>query len=199
MKGIGQWKQLLGGSKKTVPVRMGGTVESMTVTQAHRFDELSHRQQNAASRSDSNPFEGKRYSISDAAFRLMTSESRILDLAASGSIALFADVGGLSGRWMREDDSHGVLYSPAMTLDAGYLAIPSAECTELISRGQVEASVFELPRLTDPGATGLDPDVLAVTSTWPECRAFFESSAPRRVTIGSVVLLPPLALPDEIT
>ncbi len=191
-----RWKSLLGGGKKpSVQVRVGDRLEALTTTQAHRFDELSRSQERPQKAADANPFEQQQYSLADAAFRLMTSESEILEAAAAGSMPLFADVGGLRGHWRREIAANDTVDSPQLTLRSGCLALPADACRELQTRGHALLTTFDYPRLAEPAATGLEAEVLAVLSTWRGSVIRFVASEPRQVTAETVVLLAPLARP----
>lgn len=193
MSRAAQWKKILGYTKKpTVQVRVGERLEHLTDTQAYRFEDLTQRKaENQAGASD-NPFEQSRYSLDEAAFRLMTSGESILQTAAAGSIDLFAGVAGLTGRWRHQADKRSAMDSPEFTLRSGYLALTTSACEELAVQSGTRVSTFRFPELPDPSATGLDDETLGVLSTWRDNETWFLAREPHWVDRDSIVLLAPL-------
>ncbi len=191
-----KWQRLFGKDRKPrVQVRLGDRVEKLTSTQAHRFEDLL--KSNAPSRptEPSNPFDQSKYSIEEAAFRLMVEDEAILQLAASGSVDLYTSVAGLSGHWQQQAADGSVIDSPDVTLRSGLLALTRDACRRLAAHGRTRAASFEFKRLADPSATELDDETLSALSMWKENRVRFLAHEPRPVEASQIVLLAPLAVP----
>ncbi|MCG8369728.1 MAG: hypothetical protein MJA32_04340 [Proteobacteria bacterium] len=188
-----QWRKIFGFSKKpTVKVRLGDRLEKLTDTQAYRFEELNQKNTGGRPAESRNPFEASRYSLEDAAFRLMVGDEAILQMAASGSVDLYTSVAGLVGCWRQEAIDGSVVDSPEVTLRSGYLALTLDGCRDLARRGQARVSRFEFKRLPDPSVTELDGETLAVLSTWDGDEVSFVAREPRTVEQDDTVLLAPL-------
>jgi hypothetical protein len=189
------WKKLLGRSGKTkVPVIVDGKAEVMTDTQAYRFGELTKTGSQRVPSDGGSPLEESVYSLSDAAFRLMLSDAELLQKAAAGSIRLYANVAGMTGRWRRVGADGEVAESSARTLPSGYLALMQRSSAELAASGGCVVQVFELPDIETPSTLNFDPETLQELSAWGDAKKFFCVSAPCRLGPGDVVLLAPLTL-----
>lgn len=175
-----------------VAVQVGRKVEEMTDTQAYRFVELTETDTGAPGPANDNPFEQARYSLEEAAFRLMISEEEILRRAASGSIRLYASVAGSEGRWRRPGRTGEALESSVRTLRSGYLALTESSCKELALSGGANVLTFELPDLPDPAKLDLDGETLQELSAWGQQKKCFCVCEPQRLNRNDVVLLPPL-------
>lgn len=178
--------------KPKVAVQVGPKVEEMTDTQAYRFVELTEANAGERRPANDNPFEQARYSLEDAAFRLMLGEDEILSRAVSGSIGLYASVAGLEGRWRQLGRPGETLESSTRTLRSGYLALTVASCKELALRGEARVSTFELPELPDPDKLELDGATLQELSAWGKQEKCFCVCEPQRVNRDDIVLMAPL-------
>ena len=187
------WKKIFGSRKPTVPVRVGDKAEEMTETQAYRFDELTQAGRQDARPVSDNPLDQSRYSLADAAFRLMTDEADLLQRAAANSIKLYTDVSGLAGRWRRIDGSGDAMESSLRTLRSGYLKLSTLSCLDLASIGSTNVSVFELPDIFDPSTLELDAETLQELSAWGREKKCFCVPEPKRVSTDEVILLAPLS------
>ena len=197
---LSQWKKIFGLSKKPkVTVQVGEKAEVMTETQAFRFDELAQTGSRATATLSDNPLEQSRYSLQDAAFRLMISEAELLRQAASGSIRLYADVTGLEGRWRRIDANGKTIESSMRSLRSGYLGLPIHLCKELALQGGINVSTFELPDLQDSSKLELDIETMRELSAWGDEKKVFFLREPILLDHGGIVLMAPLATgnPDE--
>jgi hypothetical protein len=188
-----RWKKIFGNRKPTVPVRVGDNAEEMTETQAYRFDELTQTDQQDARPVNDNPLDQSRYSLADAAFRLMTDEADLLQRAAANSIKLYTDVAGLAGRWRRMDGNGDAVESSLRTLRSGYLELSTLSCLDLASIGSTNVSVFELPDIFDPSTLELDAETLRDLSAWGSEKKCFCVTEPKRVSTDEVILLAPLS------
>lgn len=193
MSGTSPYKKILRQLiKPKVSVKVGRKVEEMTDTQAYRFAELSHGDAKAARAANGNPFEQSRYSLEEAAFRLMLSEDEILERAASGAIGLYVRVAGLEGRWRRLDENGDAMASSARTLQGGYLALTASSCREFALNDAIKVSIVELPDQPVPAALELDGETLQELSAWGRGKKCFFLDRPHSVTRADVVLLAPL-------
>ena len=194
MSRVDQWKKLLGRSAKPqVPVLVNGKTAIMTDTQAYRFEELTEtgsRKQPAINR---NPLEQSRYSLQDAAFRLMISEADVLRRAAAGLIRLYSSVEGLTGCWRRAEAINAAAESAPRTLRSGYLALTQPSCQELLQHAGVELSVLEFPDLPDTSSLDFDDGTIEELSVWGSDKKYFYPVKPHRVEHSEIVLLAPLA------
>lgn len=188
-----RWKKIFGLSKKPkVEVQVGEEAHMMTETQAYRFDELAQTgSQNRVAAND-NPLEESRYSLEDAAFRLMVDEAELLQKAALGSIRLYVDAAGLDGRWRRIDGNGDVIESSSRHLGSGYLSLSIASCKELALQGEANISLLELPDDADTATLNLDRETLLEMTGWGDEKKCFCLPAPRRLGAAAVFMLPPL-------
>ncbi len=167
MSSISRWKKLFGRTgKPTFKVLVGEATEEMTDTQAYRFDELTHAGPRDSRAASSNPLEQPVYSLAEAAFRLMSSEEDLLHRAAAGSIRLFTNAAGFTGRWRRVDTNGETVESSARILSSGYLALTILSCKELSLSGASSVLVFEYPLMSDPSVLNFEAQTLQELSAW---------------------------------
>ncbi len=178
--------------KPKVSVTVGRKVQEMTDTQAYRFAELSQDDARSSHASDDGPFERSRYSLEEAAFRLMVSEDEILRRAAAGKVNLYTSAAGFEGRWRRLDDSGAAMESSVRTLSAGYLALTASSSKELALTGDIRVLIVELPEPPVPAALEVDGETLQELSVWGGGKKCFCLREPRAVGRHDVVLLAPL-------
>lgn len=194
MPKVSRWKQLFGSSKKPeVTVQVGGTPEKMTDTQAYRFDELTQSgslDTRAVKRDVDGP---ARYSLEDAAFRLMTSEADVLQRAVAGSIRFYIDATGLAGHWRRFDDNGVPIESSPRVLQSGFLGLTELSCKELALRDGTSVLVFEFPDVDDASVLDFEVTTLQELTAWGDGKKVFCVSEPRWVERNNIVLLAPLA------
>lgn len=193
MSKINRWKEIFGyAGKQKTRVRVGKKYEDMTGTQAYRFDELKQPER-ADSQPDASTAPRKtRYALAEASDRLNVSEKHLLQEAASGSINLYVDVGGLKGRWRRGANDSGSIVSSVQTLTSGYLALTSRSCNEMANFGSVNVLVLEFHCPPDPSAVDLDGETMAALSAWGDCEKYFCLREPLLVDRNKIVLLAPL-------
>ncbi len=191
MSKIGRWKSILGHREK-VAVTVGGKTELLTDTQSFRFNEISETR-GAPSRPEcQNPLDDTRYSLADAAFRLMITEDEVLATAAAGGLRLYVDVAGKSGHWARRDPEGNVSQSSVSTIRSGLLKLRLRACADLAKHGRAVVNTLDLCRTHGVTSAGLDNDTLVNLRAWgPGDKQFFPLHP---ITIGrdAVVLLPPL-------
>lgn len=193
MSKINRWKEIFGyaGIQKT-RVRVGKKYEEMTGTQAHRFGELTQPKR-ADSQPDASTAPRKtRYALAEASDRLNVSEERLLQEAASGSVKLYVDAGGLKGRWRRGANDSGSMVSSVQTLTSGYLALTSRSCSDMANFGSINVSVLEFRCPSDPSAVDLGRETMAALSAWGDCEKYFCLREPLWVDRNRIVLLAPL-------
>lgn len=191
MSKIGLWKNIFG-HKEKVAVSVGGRTELLTQTQSYRFSEISQQTDAPSRPSYSNPLEDTRYTVSDAAFRLMISEDEVLAKAAAGGMHLYVDVAGMSGHWCRRDHEGNVSQSSVTTIGMGLLKLRSRACADLSKHGRAIARTFDLCRTSDESQTNLDENTLANLRAWGPGEKQFFPLHPLTIDRDMVVLLPPL-------
>ncbi|MCH8100478.1 MAG: hypothetical protein IIB74_08580 [Proteobacteria bacterium] len=193
MLNASRWKNIFGCVQKpTVTVQVGDTVEELTDTQAYRFEELTRGGARKAQAVYDNPLAQPRYSLEEAAFRLMTSEDAILQRAASGTVKLYANAAGLAGRWRRLDANGGSVESSLRTLRSGYLGLTVLSCNELALSGSTRVLVFEFPDISDQSALNLDVETLQELSAWSKEKKVFCLSEPWWVDRDAIVVPAPV-------
>ncbi|MEO1245634.1 MAG: hypothetical protein AAFX56_08100 [Pseudomonadota bacterium] len=194
MSRTSQYRKLIGQIKKpTVAVRVGRKVEELTDTQAYRFDELTQANARTPQPANDNPFEQARYSLQDAAFRLLLSEEDLLRQAASGKSVLYINAAGLRGRWQRLGGNGKPLESSERALCSGYLALAVSSCEDLALNGSTSAAALELPEHVDPARLDLDVKAVQELSAWGKQQKRFHLCEPECVRRDRIVLLAPLA------
>ena len=181
-------------AKPKVPVVVGKKVEQMTETQSYRFAQLNDGDKLKSDPTAGNPLEDLRYRLVDAAFRLMISEKELLQKAALGSIRLYTDATGLTGRWQRERVDADAVQSSPRRLKSGFLALDVKACAGLVTQGSTSVSVLELPGSANPAGIDLDSETLQTLSAWGLGNKQFLLEEPLVIDRNRVVLLSPLVL-----
>ncbi|MEM1176084.1 MAG: hypothetical protein AAGA33_08680 [Pseudomonadota bacterium] len=180
-------------AKKTVPIKIGSKLMQFTTTQAVRLGELADRRRDAADGGPAQILDQSRYSLEDAAFRLLQSEDMLLAQAADGKHTLYVGIAGLDGRWMCRSTDGEVLQSNVQSLDRGYLALVKKDAKTLRQHGHCDVSILELVLPPDAAAADIPPAVMTALQAWGEVGKAFRLESPLRVDRSSVVLMAPLA------
>jgi len=193
MSKVERWKGIFGKSKapkKTV--RVGNSFEEFTHTQAYRFNQLTKSNGGQRSRGDGNPFDQAKYSLGDAAFRLMTSEADVVRRAASGEAHLFVPAAGIKGRWRYLSPDDKATESSDLMLNSGHLALTIGTCRQLATSECAEVSVLLFPTSADAATLEFDAETAAVLSTSGKRKIAFLMAKPRRISRDELVLMAPL-------
>lgn len=192
MSKLRQWKTIFGPpEKERVVVQVGKSDVEMTDTQAYRFEELQNTRQATGPSRTRNVFEQQRYTVEEAAFRLMYSEDALLKKAADGKLRVFINVAGQRGRW-RSYGGGNSRESSEQTLRSGYLALTANTCLDLLENTASKVTILEYVRPADPSALELDSGVLAAFSSWGAGNRFFCLQSPVSVGRDDLVLMAPL-------
>lgn len=191
MSKIGLWNNIFG-HKEKVAVSVGGRTELLTQTQSYRFSEIREQKDTPPRPSYSNPLEDARYTLTDAAFRLMISEDEVLAKAAAGDMRLYVDVAGLSGYWCRCDHEGNVSQSSVATIGTGLLRLRSRACADLSKHGRAIVRTLDFCRRSEESQTSLDDNTLANLRAWGPGEKQFFPLHPLTIDRDMVVLLPPL-------
>ncbi len=192
MSKIGRWKSIFGHREK-VAVKVGAKTELLTDTQSYRFSEISETRDAPERPVYQNPLNDTRYSLEEAAFRLMITADEVLAKAAAGGLRLYVDAAGKSGHWARRDLEGNVSQSSVFTIRAGLLKLRSRACDDLAKHGRAIVRTLDLCRTNGLTTAGLDDDTLANLRAWgPGDKQFFPLH-PLTIERGDVILLPPLA------
>ncbi len=192
------------GRKQKVLVDVGGKKEPMTATQSYRFSEIQEARSPTEQETGDirgtpeqggyhNPLEQSRYTLEEAAFRLMISGDEIIQRAAKGGLRLYVDVGGVEGRWCRREPSGRVSQSSPGTIVSGLLRLRSKSCKQLAASGHASVATLDLCTKADPVAAGIDHDTMANLIAWGKGDKQFFPTEPLFVDRSTVVLLPPLS------
>lgn len=193
MARTGSWMKILGNTgKQKVSVRIGEKIEQLTETQSYRFVELTETGDSKNDASTFNPLDDLRYGLEDAAFRLMISEDELLHRAAAGTIRLYADAAGLTGRWQRGRVDNDAVQSTERLLKSGFLALSVEACAELANKGRTRVTVLELHGSANPAGTNVDAETLQALSAWGQGNKLFCPRLPVEIVRNEVVLLAPL-------
>lgn len=191
MRKHGLWKNIFG-HKEKVLVDVGGRTEQMTRTQSFRYNELKESRPRAKPEKYRNPLAESRYSLADAAFRLMIGEDELLRKAAEGRYRLYVDASGLSGRWRRRAANGEVSESGLGTIATGLLRLRQKACQELSVNGLAEVGTLDLCDKAGSADARLDDDTLLNLFGWgPGDKQFFPAT-PLMVDRDMIILLPPL-------
>ena len=186
-------RKFLAQAKKTVPIKIGNKLMQFTTTQAVRLGELADRRRDA---SDGGPAQGldqPRYSLEDAAFRLLQSEDMLLAQAADGKHALYVDITGQAGRWMCRNADGEVLQSNVQPAERGFLAMIDKDVRTLHQQGHCDVSIVELVLPPDEAAADIPHAVMTALQAWGDARKAYRLETPMRVDRQSVYLMAPLA------
>ncbi len=180
-------------AKKTVPIKIGNKLMQFTTTQAVRLGELADRRRDAADGGPAQGLDQLRYSLEEAAFRLLQSEDMLLAQAADGKHALYVDIAGLDGRWMCRSPDGEVLQSNVQSLDRGFLALIDKDARTLHQQGHCDVSILQLVLPPDEAAADIPHNVMTALQAWGDARKAFRLESPLRVERSSVVMMAPLA------
>lgn len=180
--------------KQKMRVWVGEKYEDMTRTQAYRFEELTQSTRPDPQLDASTAPRKTRYALAEVSDRLNVSEEHLLQQAASGSVNLYVNAGGLKGRWRRGASDGGSIVSSVQTLISGYVALTSRSCSEMANYGSINVSVLEFRCPSDPSAVDLDRETMATLSAWGDCDKYFCLREPLWVDRNKIVLLAPLPL-----
>lgn len=178
--------------KERVSVKVGGSSVDMTDTQAYRFEELQKARASANGTSGGGVFDEPRYSLEDAAFRLMVPEKNLLQKAAAGQVRLFLSIAGIAGQWRSYCNDGTSNESASLVMERGYLALPVKSCGELLEQRRAEVAVVEFVSGVDPEALDLHADILAIFASWSHGNRFFCFTEPEEVRASDVYLMAPL-------
>ena len=181
------------GQKEKVSVKVGGKTELMTHTQSFRFNELADSKRESGTPAYHNPLDEARYSLADAAFRLMLSEDEVLRKAVAGNVRLYVDMAGQAGRWRRRGPDGIVSQSAVGMIGTGLLKLRERACHELDARGRAIVNTLDFCTVRGVSDAGFDQATLDNLRAWgPGDKQFFPLH-PLNVERDMLVLLPPLA------
>ncbi len=191
MSKAGLWKNIFGHKEKVV-VDVGGRPHAMTHTQKFRFEELRESQRELNANDYKNPLEDSRYSLDDAAFRLMLDPSQVLEIAITGRYRIYVDASGLTGIWRRREVNGTVSQSEVGTIQSGVLKLRRRSIRELVDADSAQVDVFDYCSRAATTDERLDNATLSNLQGWgPGDKQFFPV-APMVVDRDSLILLPPL-------
>lgn len=176
--------------RERVTVRVDGAKVDMTNTQAYRFEELQKTRETLAPSSGGSVFDAPRYSLEDAAFRLMVDEQSLLQKAAAGNLRLYVDISGIAGQWRSYGADGKAMESAPLSMQSGFLALPVKSCTALLENGSAEVTVLEYVAGSD--SLDLHADVHAIFASWGQGNRFFCLTSPTRIKASDVFLMAPL-------
>lgn len=176
--------------KERVSVQIDGAKVDMTDTQAYRFEQLQKARETLAPPSGGSVFDASRYSLEDAAFRLMVDEQSLLQKAATGDLRLYLDIAGIAGQWRSYGANGNAMESARLSMQSGFLALPVKSCTALLEHGSAEVSVLEY--VAGSESLDLHADVHAIFASWGQGNRFFCLTSPRRIKASDVYLMAPL-------
>ncbi len=192
MPKAGLFKSIFGQKEKVV-VDVGGTPHAMTHTQKFRFEELKESQRELNANAYKNPLEDSRYSLDDAAFRLMLSPDEVLDKAIVGKYRVYVDVSDVTGEWRRRELNGTVSQSEASTIRSGILRLRRKSLQALKDGGSAQVRVLEYCTRAAHTDQRLDNFTLANLQGWgPGDKQFFPVT-PMVVDRSMLLLLPPLS------
>ena len=191
MSKAGLWKNIFG-QKEKVSVSVEGKTETMTRTQSLRFNELQETREPLVPAKYTNPLESSRYSLADAAFRLMLSENELLQKAADGQLRCYIDAAGLTGRWRKRAPNGEVTQSQPCTIATGLLRLRSRACQELEVNGHAEVTALDYCEKAGSADARLDDDTLMSLFGWGQGDKQFFPEKPLFISRDLVILLPPL-------
>lgn len=179
-------------AKKTVPIKVGNKLMQFTATQAIRLGSLADRHRNLDTETPANSIEKNRYSLEDAAFRLLVSEEQLLQEAVDGHRVLYVDASDATGRWMCRQTDEQVLQSGTQTLSCGFLAVLQKDVGAVARNGICGASLLELIPPPDLDALELPKATLSALSVWGDAKKVFRLEEPLQIDRTKLYFLAPL-------
>lgn len=191
MPKAGLWKSIFSQKEKVV-VDVGGKPHSMTHTQKFRFEQLKKSERELNAKTYRNPFEDSRYSLDDAAFRLMIDPSELLRKAAAGKYPVYVDVGGVTGMWRRREPNGTISESEAATIQSGVLRLRRDTIQALHSDDGTQVRVLDYCDEAANSDERLDDFTLENLRGWGPGKKQFFPAAPMIIDRSVLILLPPL-------
>ncbi len=185
-------KRFFAQAKKTVPIKVGSKLMQFTTTQAVRLGQLADRRRDAANDGAANVLEQPRYSLEDAAFRLLQAEDILLAEASDGKRRLYVSIADLKGRWMCRTDAGEVLQSSVQTPTGGYLALMEKDVRALAAHGVCGVTLLEMILPPDPQSADLSRGILTALSAWGDAKKVFRLEETLQVDRSKVFLMAPL-------
>lgn len=191
MPKAGLWRSIFSQKEKVV-VDVGGTPHSLTHTQKFRFEELKESQRELNANDYRNPLEDSRYTLGDAAFRLMLDPTEVLEKAVAGKYRVYVDGCGVTGHWRRREADGTVSQSEIGTIQSGVLKLRRKSIQALLETDGAQVAVFDYCSKAARTGERLDSFTLANLEGWgPGDKQFFPV-APMVVDRSMLILLPPL-------
>ena len=191
MPKAGLWKNIFSPKEKVV-VDVGGKPHAMTHTQKFRFEELKESQRELNVNAYKNPLDDSRYTLDDAAFRLMMDPTEVLEKAIAGKYRIYVDASEVTGTWRRRELDGTVSQSEVVTIQSGVLRLRKKSIQALIDADCTQVSVFDYCTIAANTDERLDNYTLENLQGWgPGDKQFFPV-APMAVDRSMLFLLPPL-------
>ena len=192
MPKAGLWKSIFSQKEKVV-VDVGGKPHAMTHTQKFRFEELKESQRELNAKAYKNPLEDSRYTLDDAAFRLMLDPTEVLGKAVAGKYRLYVDASGVTGTWRRRELNGTISQSEVATIESGVLRLRRKSIQALVDGHSTQIEVLDYCGKAARTDQRLDNFTLANLQGWgPGDKQFFPV-APMVVDRSMLILLPPLS------
>ena len=193
MSKASQWREIFRyREKEKVTVRVGETLEEMTHTQAHRFEELSNLAKRDSQGRPGRPPLDTTYTLAEAAVRLNISDDRLLQKAASGRINLYVNAAGLKGCWRRGMSGDDFDQLSVQTLRSGYLSLATGRCPDIAEYETISVSRLELRGPLGFSSVELGRDIIEVMSSWGDHERIFFLVQPLCVDRNQILVVPPI-------
>jgi hypothetical protein len=144
------WKKrfrLTGDQKPTVQVQTTSRLETMTVTQEWRFNELQRVRFEEVKGRKSLP-DRPWYTLAEANQRLATGTGRLLRAGAAGQLNCYVATDGLRGCWGGPEDAD----TTSARADISHLRLLPAACRDIEAYGSVNVTVLAHPTAQGKGA-----------------------------------------------
>lgn len=138
---LSQWFKK-GRKRPKYPVLIADKHESLTGTQAVRFEEIGRlRRKDSAVPNAS----GRKsyYSLQEACERMPSNKETLLRMAASGLLICYVSADGLKGRWQNVGSDGSAPATPSEHPATRYLALSIETCREVESHSSTTVSVLE--------------------------------------------------------
>lgn len=144
------WKKrfLVGDEKSKVQVQTTSRLETMTVTQEWRFNQLQRLRSEQRSRPNAGLPSRAWYTLAEACERLAATGEQVLRAAQAGEIGCYVASEGLRGRWGAQGDAD----SRAGRADVSHLRLTPDTCREIAAYGSANVTVLRHPTINNKGA-----------------------------------------------
>lgn len=149
MSKIDTWKKrfrITGDSRPKVLVQTSSRLETMTVTQEWRFNQLQQIRAEERTGARARPPKRAWYTLQEASEQMAATADGLLCAAAAGSISCYVPTDGLRGRWGNQGDAR------PERAQVSHLRLTQDACRDIVAYGSANVSALRHPTINNAAA-----------------------------------------------